>query len=207
MAENTSATGGVLTQVSGPIEGLELRRALQAIFAALSGLPGNMVRPAFQKDPAPWPDSGTDWMAFNVASRSTVGTAYQDPATDNGIVHAHAFRTKRDVKFVIQFYFYGPDGAAIHGRMRDAIEIGQNRDTLMALGFGFTRMTDAQYVGEQTPDEEYLDRWDAQMVLTREELRVFRILNLEGSYGIIHANRAVTTLDQEWTAKPHNEET
>jgi hypothetical protein len=64
-----SASGGYLVPVSPlPLDDEELGRRLSNVVAGVTGIPGNLVRPRWQKNPPPIPDEGVDWVAVGVTS-------------------------------------------------------------------------------------------------------------------------------------------
>lgn len=189
---NSSMSGGYLTEVKAPIEGKELQRFIQQFLMGVSGLPGSLVRPAYQQEPAAWPDVDTDWLAFWEKDRTTTGYVTEIIAQE--VIKPHKHKTVSHVEMSIQLAAYGPMAASIISRIRDGIQLSQNRDVLHTKGFAVVNLQSLGFIGDQTPDNEYLNRWDGVLTLRREEVREFDISTFLGADGIIAANRAETTL-------------
>lgn len=74
-----SSTGGylqptpVIPQMPG---GLSLRQFLQTVFVGISGLPPELVRPRWQKNPPKQPDIDTNWMAFGIQDDAPDANAF-----------------------------------------------------------------------------------------------------------------------------------
>lgn len=190
---NTSATGGYLQQVVGPMEGLDFRRFIGTLLVGVSGLPANMVRPSWQANPAPIPDINTNWMAFGQTSRRADNDPYQ---TENQNGTESTMIRHEDCEFLLTMY--GPDCLQLAGEIRDGLELTQNTESLLLAGMAFIDMSDILHAPELINDR-YFDRADMTMTIRREIRREYRILNFVAAYGAIVANRAdQSTLTREW---------
>ena len=191
---NTSATGGFLTQVSGPIEGLDLRRFIGTLLVGVSGLNTSLVRPMWQKNPPPIPDIDTNWLAFGITGRRADNDPYQVEKADGS-----GSTMSRHEELDIQLIFYGPDCLQKAGELRDGFELTQNTESLLLAGMAFIDMSDVVHAPELV-NQRFFDRADATLVIRREVRREYRVLNFVSAYGEIHANRATETLSRNWSA-------
>lgn len=189
---NTSATGGYLQQVAGPLEGLDLRRFIGTVLVGVSGFEPELVRPAWQQNPPPVPNIDTNWMAFGITARRADNDPYQ-VEKDDGL------RTLmlRHEELDIMLAFYGPDCLQKAAEVREGFELTQNTESLLLAGMAYIDLSDIIHAPELVNDR-YFDRADTTLTIRREVRREYRILNFVSAYGAIHANRDVTTLSRDW---------
>jgi hypothetical protein len=189
---NTSATGGYLQQVDGPIEGLDLRRFIGTVLVGVSGFAPEMVRPAWQQNPPPVPSIDTNWMAFGITARRADNDPYQVEKDDG-----QRTLMLRHEELDIMLAFYGPDCLQKAAEVREGFELTQNTEALLLAGMAYIDLSDIIHAPELVNDR-YFDRADTTLTIRREVRREYRILNFVAAYGEIHANRATTTLSREW---------
>lgn len=189
---NTSATGGYLQQVAGPLEGLDLRRFIGTVLVGVSGFEPEMVRPAWQQNPPPVPNIDTNWMAFGITARRADNDPYQSEKGDGQ-------RTimSRHEELDIMLAFYGPDCLQKAAEVREGFELTQNTESLLLAGMAYIDLSDIIHAPELVNDR-YFDRADTTLTIRREVRREYRILNFVSAYGAIHANRDITTLSRDW---------
>ena len=189
---NTSATGGYLQQVAGPLEGLDLRRFIGTVLVGVSGFAPEMVRPAWQQNPPPVPNIDTNWMAFGITARRADNDPYQ-VEKDDGL------RTLmlRHEELDIMLAFYGPDCLQKAAEVREGFELTQNTESLLLAGMAYIDLSDIIHAPELVNDR-YFDRADTTLTIRREVRREYRILNFVSANGAIHANRDVTTMSRDW---------
>lgn len=189
---NTSATGGYLQQVAGPLEGLDLRRFIGTVLVGVSGFEPEMVRPAWQQNPPPVPSIDTNWMAFGITARRADNDPYQ-VEKDDGL------RTLmlRHEELDIMLAFYGPDCLQKAAEVREGFELTQNTESLLLAGMAYIDLSDIIHAPELVNDR-YFDRADTTLTIRREVRREYRILNFVSANGAIHANRDITTLSRDW---------
>lgn len=107
-------------------EGDALEDLFQAALAGITGLPGDLVRPAWQPEPPNFPDFGTDWAALRVASFPSdlyAFVAMVDEATA-------LLETSETLE--VSCMFYGPGAQARAGEWRDGLQVDMNRADLQA---------------------------------------------------------------------------
>lgn len=189
---NTSATGGYLQQVAGPLEGLDLRRFIGTVLVGVSGFAPEMVRPAWQQNPPPVPNIDTNWMAFGITARRADNDPYQ-VEKDDGL------RTLmiRHEELDIMLAFYGPDCLQKAAEVREGFELTQNTESLLLAGMAYIDLSDIIHAPELVNDR-WFDRADTTLTIRREVRREYRILNFVSANGAIHANRDITTLSRDW---------
>jgi hypothetical protein len=189
---NTSATGGYLQQVAGPLEGLDLRRFIGTVLVGVSGFDPKMVRPAWQQNPPPIPGIDENWMAFGITARRADNDPYQVEKDDGN-------RTLmlRHEELDIMLAFYGPDCLQKAAEVREGFELTQNTESLLLAGMAYIDLSDIIHAPELVNDR-YIDRADTTLTIRREVRREYRILNFVSAYGAIHANRDITTMSRDW---------
>lgn len=189
---NTSATGGYLRQTNSPVDNLDFRRFIGTMLVGLSGLATNLVRPAWQPNPAPVPDIETDWMAFGQTSRRT--DMYPFVIEDENETGAEQIRHEEN-DFLLTFY--GPNCLGNAAELRDATDITQNQEALSLAGMAIVDYTDITHAPELV-NERWFDRCDMTITIRREIRRQYTILTFVSANGVIKANRAETTLTRNW---------
>jgi hypothetical protein len=189
---NTSATGGYLQQVAGPLEGLDLRRFIGTVLVGVSGFEPEMVRPAWQQNPPPVPNIDTNWMAFGITARRADNDPYQVEKDDG-----QRTLMLRHEELDIMLAFYGPDCLQKAAEVREGFELTQNTESLLLAGMAYIDLSDIIHAPELVNDR-YFDRADTTLTIRREVRREYRILNFVSAYGAIHANRDITTLSRDW---------
>lgn len=189
---NTSATGGYLTQVAGPLEGLDLRRFIGTVLVGVSGFAPEMVRPAWQQNPPPVPGIDVNWMAFGITARRADNDPYQVEKDDG-----QRTLMLRHEELDIMLAFYGPDCLQKAAEVREGFELTQNTESLLLAGMAYIDLSDIIHAPELVNDR-YFDRADTTLTIRREVRREYRILNFVSAYGAIHANRDITTLSRDW---------
>lgn len=189
---NTSATGGYLQQVAGPIDGLDLRRFIGTLLVGVSGFAPELVRPIWQQNPPPIPDIDTNWMAFGITARRADNDPYQ-VETDDG----QRTLMQRHEELDILVTFYGPDSLQKAAELRDGFELTQNTESLLLAGMAYIDLSDIIHAPELVNDR-YFDRSDTTLTIRREVRREYRILNFVAAGGAIQANRANETLTRDW---------
>ena len=180
-----SASGGYLVPVSPlPIDDEELGRRLSNLVSGVTGIPGNLVRPRWQKNPAPIPSESTNWAAVGVVSYPSMkGTPRLEHhpeqegysvARDDGSVHVLAS-------------FYGPNCSALARLCRTGLWVNQNWEQLAPLGLTLADVGDATVTAELV-NETWLRRADLPIFLAQTIERTYAILNVLSADGVIHAS-------------------
>lgn len=186
---NTSATGGILTQTAGPTEGQTLLRFLHAVVSGVSGLGATEVRPMWQQNPPPIPGIETDWCGYGITDRRADANSYHKQLDLGGA------ELIRHEEFDVLCSFYGPACLDYAGRLRDGMQLAQNRENLFIAGMGLVGFSDIIHVPELV-NERFFDRADITMTLRREIKRSYDILHFVAVDGIV----VTETLSMNWSA-------
>lgn len=182
---NSSATGGILTPALLPVVTVQ-DRLLQSLIAGLTGLAGANVRPLWQQNPPKQPEVNVDWCGFGIAKQEgDKGGAYvRHGERTVGNVTTEFETLQRYEALDIQVIFYGPNALEYAGRIRDGLEIAQNRDTLRAAGLGVSDFGPVVRMPELV-NEQYYNRADVTFKLSHEINREYSILSFVSSAGVI----------------------
>lgn len=172
-----SATGGYLLPATTPApdQGQSLNRVIQPWIVGVSGLPGDMVRPAFQSEPPDIPDAGEVWASFRYTTRPSDTFPYvrHDPSGYDELQRHEYLET------LISFYDLGTNGLADQyaAIFRDGIAIEQNLELLGLQGIKLS------HSGEETAvpvlfKNRWMYRVDIPVTLRRQINRVYNVLDV-----------------------------
>jgi hypothetical protein len=192
---NTSATGGYLRGVSGPIDGLALRRFVGSAIAGVSGIDPTLVRPAWQPNPPPMPGIETNWVAYAITSRKIDNDPYQKERIDGS---GSIYLRHEEIEFLLTFY--GPDCLQNAADLRDSFKVSQNLETFFLNNMTIVRFGDIMHVPELYNDRWY-DRADMTMLIRREVNRVYPILSILKAQGSIVANKEFSVIESNFETK------
>jgi hypothetical protein len=143
---NTSLTGGYLAPEAtpAPLEGQELLRFLQQYVVGITGLDGELVRPRWQPEPPNIPNAGVAWAAIGVSMRVAdtfpfVGSVDRPVGLGSVQMQNHEV-----LSMLCSFYDLGAAGLAdsYASRLRDGVQIAQNREPLFNAGMGLVDVSD-----------------------------------------------------------------
>lgn len=180
----SSATGGYLAPgVESPDDTL-LYRFVQPVLVGISGIPGTLVRPMWQLNPPPVPDHETDWIAFGIESRQADANSYIRQGAESAFQVRH-----EEITWLVSCY--GPNSMGTAGRIRDGLELRQNRVSLDLAGIGFMQAEFLANLAEVVNGRFYA-RADLTLVFRREILRQYDILPLSGVTADILADDAAS---------------
>ena len=188
---NDSSTGGYLTPsvTPAPLQGDSLNTFIQPVIVGITGLPGAMVRPAFQTEPPDAPDGGTAWAAFRYTSRKTDNYPFVGHNTDG----SDTLRRHEEIDILVSFYDLGSSGLADQyaALLRDGLSIPQNLEVLKQNGMGFVgcgEITTVPVILKQ----RWLYRVDLPFTIRREIVRVYQVLNLLTATATVTTDSGVT---------------
>ena len=174
---NTSATGGYLSPVSGtaPAEDAALDAILQAAVVAITGLPGDMVRPRWQAIVPQQPEPTADWCAIGITAAAPVDYPAEVMASD-GLTAAQ----QRQEHLRVKASFYGPNAMGNAALLRAGLYISQNRDVLVSNGID---LTDASSIvaAPALINQQWVRRYDLDIRLRRASAIEFPIESLQSA--------------------------
>jgi|WetSurMetagenome_2_1015567.scaffolds.fasta_scaffold00191_4 hypothetical protein len=185
-----SSTGGYLSPAASPapLQGDGLNTFIQPIIVALTGLPGPMVRPAFQSEPPDIPDGGQAWAAFRYTSRKSDTFPYVGHASGSDTLRRH-----EEIDILVSFYDLGTGGLVDQyaALLRDGLSIGQNLETLNRAGMGFVGCGDLTAV-PVIVKQRWLYRVDLPFTVRREIVRVYPVLDVLTAHATVATDSGVS---------------
>lgn len=179
-----SAHEGVLTSV--PLHGQELNRFLQQWIVSLVGLPGPLVRPAYQAEPPNVPTNGVAWGAFRIqTTRADKFPAFVHSGAGQG---SDTMQRHETLEVLVSFYDRGTSGQAdnLAALLRDGSAVPQNREILTQNGFALIEVGDLTTVPSLLK-RIWLYRVDVPMVIRRQVNRTYPVLSLLSMHGQLYS--------------------
>jgi hypothetical protein len=180
---NTSASGSFLYPTVLPLMGQELMRVLQQLVAGVSGIPGNLVRPSWQSEPANVPDFSTCWCAIRIRRRETQGFSWQEMSSD---ALGYTLSRQEEMELLCSFYDNGVDQVADQYAMmlRDGLQLGQNRETLVGTGIEFVSAGSAVPLPSLLK-QRWLYRVDLPLRFRRDMVWTYPVLSVVSATAVI----------------------
>jgi hypothetical protein len=194
---NDSASGGYIVDVPPPPPSVgDFQSALQQTIAALSGLPGSLVRQRWQPTPPVQPDIDVTWASVGVLNVEAdeypyldhVGVQFLPGADKPGYTVMHRQQT-----ITVLATFYGPGADATAARVRDALYVPQNYEPLRSVGLKLRTVHDIMRVPE-IMNQQYIDRADLRMEFRAATYRTYPIRDLAGADVTINTEVASETI-------------
>lgn len=195
---SSSLAAGYLQPSQEPTSDTTLEDAMQAALAALTALPGSLVRPMWLTEPLPTPSAATNWLAFGVTEQrvqdyaaATTRVSEQQP---NGEVVQLLNET-----LVVLCAFYGPLCQRHAARLRDALRVDQNHQQLkQSTGLLVIDTGPLRFVPELLNQTQWVPRCDIEITLRREVRRTYPVHTLLSAGGEIRTK----TRTIPWSAEP-----
>jgi len=193
----SSATGDILTPLNDPnhpvLEDDELLRFLQPWLVALVELPETMVRPAKpQTEPANIPPSSVDWISFCIKE--------SDPDTYGAELHVagansyNELRRHEEIRFLLTAY--GPKARGYMQKLRDGMQIAQNREFLSLNAMGLKETGRIVQFPEFLKAQWY-NRCDMEMIIKRQVIRKYGVETIASAHGVLNNEKYETQLSVE----------
>jgi hypothetical protein len=164
---------------------LDWENFLQFCVAGITNLPSDLVRPRWQVNPVPTPDTSVDWAACGIV-RTTTGMAYHHHYGQQQAGPGYDILSRQE-RVVYRVSFYGPHAGDLVSILRDGLSIDQNRAMWRANAVGLVEAGTIDHV----PDlyrTQFRDRYDLEIILNREVRRFYLVRNLRGAEVLITAN-------------------
>jgi hypothetical protein len=155
---------------------------IQSWLVGVTGLAGQLVRPAWQADPTPIPEAGTTWLAFaarvgksdwDSVSSYVGGTEGGfgegdfgiDPFGEGEAIPGAQLQTKFE-ELDVTCSFYGPLAGGSAMALRMGAGVGQNLWVLASQAMAFVSVGDALTLSEKIKGK-FVRRIDVELVLRR----------------------------------------
>lgn len=185
-----SSQSGYLAPGPPPAYDTALEDIFQAVCVGISGLPGNMVRPKWQPQPANSPDQSANWAAVGVEIKARQWDAVQehDPNAAGGDGES---TISGNELLQVTFSFYGPGSQGFATILRDGMSVTQNRDALVAQGIKFVEFMEPVNLPALLKDS-WGRRVDLKAHFTRIVQRTYSIRNFASASGTIDNERYIT---------------
>lgn len=106
----------------------DLDAIIQTWVAAITEIPGDLVRPRWQAQPPPQPPQEVNWVSLGCLQQSLDDYHYLGQLDDDTAeLHRH-----ETMEYLLTFY--GPNASGLSLKLRDGAMVTQNRDQLAAHG-------------------------------------------------------------------------
>jgi hypothetical protein len=180
MSGNTSATGGPLLQSNAvPLNDAALDDLLQQLVVGVTGLPGTLVRPRWQRPssnpnaPPTQPPPDTDWASIGIVQQEThdYPFEYQVGAGDGYTVQV----TWETIEVLASFF--GPNCRSNASTLRAGMYISQNREILVPVAIKLREVGVVRLIPDLV-NMQWISHCDVSMILDREIHRNYAIENL-----------------------------
>lgn len=196
---NTSASGGYLRPAAmpAPLQGAALNTFFQELVVGVTGLAGELVRPAWQAEPPNIPPAAVAWAAIRITmipGDTFPAVIHRDDGSDE-------LQRHEQINILASFYDLGTDGLAdAYARMlRDGLAIPQNREVLTRAGMGLNSVGTLVAVPVLLK-ERWLYRVDLPFIVAREDKRVYPVENVASMHGeLVTSTGDVLELSAEQT--------
>lgn len=169
-----SSQAGYLRSGAAPPYDEALEDIFQAVLVGITGIPGNMVRPRYQKDPGNMPGFDVDWVAFGVTVEEDMWNAYKHLNPDG------SYTVEGQETIYVNASFYGPNYSATSRRWRDGMQISQNRDDLTTQKIAFQHFAPSAIVPALLK-EQWVKRADVRGTFHRWAVRTYPVLSFTGA--------------------------
>lgn len=193
----TSADGGYLTdRAPGPPSAEAVERGLQTCIAALAELPGNLVRPRWQRLPPVQPDAAVTWAAVGVVAVE----ADNFPAIVHvggqalpGLPPGYDVLTRHQT-VTLEATFYGPAAEDCASRVRDALHLPLNLEPLSGLGLKLREVHDLARAPEII-NQQWINRVDLRIEFRQQIDRSYAVLDLVGARAVLSDGTITSTAE------------
>jgi hypothetical protein len=146
-----------------------LEDTLHAWLVGVTGLTGDLVRPAWVAEPSNLPDASVDWCAFRIAKRVNEVNTYQS-------TNATATVVSRNQDLLCALYFYGPSASGQAENFCANVQVAQNREQL-PVNMAFITTGDIMTTTELVKNTWY-NRADLDFTMRRRLTLVYPILHI-----------------------------
>lgn len=183
------------SSTQGLPDGLTLVQFLQTVFVGITGLPGSLVRPKWQPEPAKQPDINTNWLAMGIDVASPDANSYVDTNSLDQVV------SQRHELLEISCDIYGPDALETAGLIRDGFQIQTNLESLLIANMAFVEVSPMRHLPDLV-NERYINRIIMSTFIRREIQRVYPVPTVLSANGTIHTVVGDEEYLLDWNAQP-----
>lgn len=176
-----------------PIYSQTLENVFHDLIQGVCGIvDGSLVRPRWQPEPVNQPDFNTDWVAFGIQTYDADTFAYvkHDPTGNGG---AGESELQRDEQLRVLMSFYGPNGDALETRLRDGLQIEQNRANLGAQGVKLIQLLQATQLPALLMDK-WVRRVDVVGLFNRRVTRRYTVGTIVSSTVSLNNEQYITNI-------------
>lgn len=192
----SNAVGYLLpNDAPAPLEDDAFENFLHDLFAGITGMANELVRPRWQPEPPNQPARELNWLAFGIMDidADTYAVTEHDPATI-GPNPPGSDSLQRHETVEVLISSYGPNSMKNLAVLRDGLQIEQNRAVLTANGMGLTN-TGRINPAPSLVKEKWLKRFDMLMVFRRQVRRVYSVYNLASAVGTLNTEALTTNIN------------
>lgn len=168
----SSSAAGFLAPLTAPIYDDPLDNFFHAFLAALSTIPGPLVRPRWQPEPPNLPAFTTDWMAWGIVDVEADNFAFQGMPADN------QFAVERDEVLTMLMSFYGPRAGQLASQVSMSMQLGQNRAYLRTQNLTLIEVMNQARVPALLK-EKWVPRVDQRVRFRRRASWAYQVHQLE----------------------------
>lgn len=167
---NTSATGGYLLSTTTDLNDDALADFFHDVIVGVTGLPNDMVRPAWQPNPPVRPDISVDWCGFAIQNHLPEAGYAAHLQDENGA------SMQRHETLDIRCSFYGPNADAFAAALAQNLQIGQNQEELYKADMAYVGCSEAISAPELVNDILWYNREDITATIRRQLNRQMAVL-------------------------------
>lgn len=178
MSTDSRYAGYLQPTGTAPTEDDALTNLFQEAIVALSGLPGAMVRPLWQPEPANLPAISDNWVAVGIIGRKQDAFPFVDQVFIAGDPDdTEHQRQGRQEEFTLLCSFYGPNNDGYCSLIRDGLYVSQNHYELQKVGINLIGLGDRVKLPEYINSRWY-QRCDMEIYFRRLVVRNYPILSM-----------------------------
>jgi len=177
MATDSREPGYLRPAGAAPPYDKDLEDIFHDVIQGITGLPGNLIRPRYQVNPANQPQADQDWSAFGVTVERQDWQSYRALSSDG-----ERYLNEVTEAIRVNVSFYGPRYQHFERMWCDGMQIEQNRDGLAAHGIAFIEFADPVALPALLK-EQWVKRADVRGLFHRKAVREYPIRDIVGVGG------------------------
>jgi hypothetical protein len=182
-----------LLPLTSPLDDDALADFIGSIIRGITGLSAGLARPRWQPNPPKQPDNSVNWCAFGITAQTPDADPYQALAIDGSVTTQTRYES-----LSVLCSWYGPNASSMAGKLRDGLDVAQNREAMRAQGLALQSMSGQTRVPELINDV-WFDRVDITINLQRQVSRQYGTLSLLSASGELHGNGTDPAIINSWS--------